>query len=102
MTMTMPVFRNAPSTPIDQPTTGGFHFDSSSGFGSGGSGLPLYGASGGASGSGFLAQGYGISFAYSAPSSIADKENPKPFEISLRKRKAGDSSSNGPRAKKTH
>jgi hypothetical protein len=62
----------------------------------------LYGASGGASGSGFLAQGYGISFAYSAPSSIADKENPKPFEISLRKRKAGDSSSNGPRAKKTH
>ena len=62
----------------------------------------LYGASGGASGSGFLAQGYGISFAYSAPSSIADKDNPKPFEISLRKRKAGDSSSNGPRAKKTH
>jgi hypothetical protein len=101
VSMPMPVFINAPSTPIGQPTTGGFHFESSpGGFGSVGSGLPLlYGASGGASGSRF-AQGSGISFGYSAPSSIADKENAKPFEISLRKRKPGSSSSDGPHAKK--
>ena len=98
VSMPMPMFINAPSTPIGQPTTGGFHFESSPVFGSG-SGLPLYGASGGASGSRF-AQGSGISFGYSTPSSIADKENAKPFEISLRKRKPSNSSSDGPHAKK--